>query len=564
MSVEWFAALGALVISWTLRTALVCAIALVALRFLEQRSAALRHAVLTAAIAASLALPGISAIGLTAFMPRATVGWLRGSVARLAQTPNVVAGGVPVPRPDLDALLQAPEPPIASRVSMLVASVGLAWLVTALLLALRAAIGRLAAARVRRRAQVVVDPTILALLARVAAQQRLNAVPQLLVSSRIAAPATLGCFRAAVLLPATAVGWRPEQLRPVLAHELSHVVRRDCLTTLLGDFACALFWCNPFMWFVARRQRVERERACDDRALATGIEPTRYGLLLLDVARSAYNDAPLPSSVLMMARPKELESRLLAIVRGPAIARDKLTRKGIVAIALGATLVGSLAASHPPADSMTIAADTAQQPQREPDRRGDSLSSPLSERIPFAANASELERRMRTSALWTGPDSALVRQLVSYLAYVPESPEQLGREHAIWALSQGRGESLTDPLLEALGNDDWRVRAYAAWTLALTKEQRAVPALISALQDRVWRLRAAAAWTLVEIGDARALAPMTRALNDEAWQVRWAAVSFVAKHGDPAVAARLLQPRLTDRHVAVRSAAADALNNLTP
>ena len=57
---------------------------------------------------------------------------------------------------------------------------------------------------------------------------------------------------------------------------------------------------------------------------------------------------------------------------------------------------------------------------------------------------------------------------------------------------------------------------------------------------------------------------MTRALNDEAWQVRWAAVSFVAKRGDPAVAARLLHPRLTDRHVAVRSAAADALNNLTP
>lgn len=564
MSVEWFAALGTLVISWTLRTALICAIALVALRFLEQRSASLRHAVLTAAIAAALALPGIAAIGLTAFIPRAAIAWLRGSVARIGETPNVIADGIPTPRPDLDALLQAPEPPIASRASILVAGVGLAWLVVAWFLALRACIGRLAAARLRRRAHVVADPTVLALFRRVAAQQRLTALPELLVSDRIAAPATLGCWRAAVLLPETAVGWLPEQLRPVLAHELSHVVRRDCLTTLLGDLACALFWCNPLIWFAARGQRVERERACDDRALATGIEPTRYGLLLLDVARSAYNNAPLPSSVLMMARPKELESRLLAIVRGRDVARDTLTRKGIAAIALGATLVASVAASHPPPDSMTIAADTAQQPQREPDRRGDSLSSPSSERIAFAADVTELERRVRSSALWTGPDSALVRRLVSFLAYVPETPAELGRERAIWALSQGRGEALTEPLLEALGHNDWRVRAYAAWTLALTREQRAVPALISALQDRVWRLRAAAAWALVEIADDRALAPLTRALNDEAWQVRWAAVSFVAKHADPIAATRFLQPRLNDRHIAVRTAAADAVTGHTP
>jgi HEAT repeat protein len=212
---------------------------------------------------------------------------------------------------------------------------------------------------------------------------------------------------------------------------------------------------------------------------------------------------------------------------------------------------------------MTIAADTTQQPQREPDRRGDSLSSPRSERIAFAADVAELERRVRSSALWRGPDSALVRQLVSFLAYVPESPAELGRERAIWALSQGRGENLTEPLLEALGNDDWRVRAYAAWTLALTRESRAVPALISALQDRVWRLRGAAAWALVEIGDARALTPMTRALNDEAWQVRWAAVSFVGKHEARIAASRLLQPRLNDRHIAVRTAAADALAGQT-
>ncbi len=559
MDMEWFAALGTLVISWTLRTALICAIALVAVRCLERRSAALRHGVLTAAIAASLALPAFSALNLPGFIPRAAVTWLRGSVARVATTPNVATDGNAVPRPDLDALLESPRRSAVSRASTLVGSLGFLWFAGALLLGLRAAVGRLAAARIRRQARVADDPATLALFARVSAQQGLTAIPELRISSRIGAPATLGCWRAAILLPATAASWSTDQLRPVLAHELAHVLRRDCLTTLLGDVACALFWCNPLSWIVSRRQRVERESACDDRALATGIEPTRYGLLLLDVARSAYNNAPLPSSVLMMARPKELESRLLAIVRGPDIARDRLTRRRIAGIALGATLVCSIAASHPPGDSVTIATDTIQSSRREPDRRADSLSQPSSERIPFVADVPELERRVRPSALWNGPDSALVRLLVKVLPHVADSPEELVRDRAIWALSQARGDGLTEPLLEALGDSDWRARAYAAWTLGLTREQRAVPALIAALQDRVWRLRAVAAWTLVEIGDARALPAMTRALNDEAWQVRWAAVSFVAQHADPVAAARLIEPRRNDRHIAVRTAAADAL-----
>lgn len=563
MAMEWFAALGPLVISWTLRTALICAIALVAVRLLERRSAALRHGVLTAAIAACLALPVFSTVGLTVFMPRAAVTWIRGGVKRIAPAPNVSGEANTVPRPDLDALLESPRPATASRTAILVGSLGLSWFAGALLLGLRAAISRLAAARMRRRARLADDPALLALFARVGAQQEVNTLPELRISGRIAAPATLGCWRAAVLLPEVTSHWTPEQLQPVLVHELSHVVRRDCLTTLFGEVACALFWCNPLVWIVSRRQRVERERACDDRALATGIEPTRYGLLLLDVARSAYSNAPLPSSVLMMARPKELESRLLAIVRGPDIARDRLTRRGIVAIALAATLVGSIAASHAPPDAVTIATDTAQQSRREPDRRGDSLASPSSERIPFTTDVPALERQVRSSALWTGPDGALVRRLLSFLPHVAESPDELGRERAIWALSQARGDGLTEPLLEALGNSDWRVRAYAAYALSLTRERRAVPLLIVALQDRVWRLRAMAAWTLVEIGDVRALPAMTRAMNDEAWQVRWAAVSFVAQHANPVVTARLLESSLNDRHVAVRTAASDALTRHT-
>ena len=70
------------------------------------------------------------------------------------------------------------------------------------------------------------------------------------------------------MLPVAAQDWSDEQLRSVLLHELAHIKRRDVLGQLLAQFACALHWFNPLVWFAAWRLHVERERACDDLVLA--------------------------------------------------------------------------------------------------------------------------------------------------------------------------------------------------------------------------------------------------------------------------------------------------------
>jgi beta-lactamase regulating signal transducer with metallopeptidase domain len=64
-----------------------------------------------------------------------------------------------------------------------------------------------------------------------------------------------------VLLPAEAERWSEEQRRLVLLHELTHVTRRDCLTQMLAQVACAFYWFNPFIWSAARLLRVERSLA---------------------------------------------------------------------------------------------------------------------------------------------------------------------------------------------------------------------------------------------------------------------------------------------------------------
>ena len=95
-------------------------------------------------------------------------------------------------------------------------------------------------------------------------------------SARATMPMACGIVKPIVLMPADANRWPLERLRIVLLHELAHVKRRDCLTHVIVQLACALYWFNPLTWLAARHIRTERERACDDLVLASGTRGPDY------------------------------------------------------------------------------------------------------------------------------------------------------------------------------------------------------------------------------------------------------------------------------------------------
>ena len=126
-------------------------------------------------------------------------------------------------------------------------------------------------------------------------------------------PMAAGVRHACIVLPAAADTWPDDRRRAVLLHELAHVERHDCLTQTLAAIACAAYWVHPGVWWIARRLRAERELACDDRVLSAGENGRDYAGHLLELAYTLGHTAA-PAVAVTMARPRELEGRILAVL----------------------------------------------------------------------------------------------------------------------------------------------------------------------------------------------------------------------------------------------------------
>jgi TonB family protein len=165
-------------------------------------------------------------------------------------------------------------------------------------------------------------------------------------------PVSFGLFRPAVLMPADAVDWDAERRRVVLLHELAHVRRGDHATHLLARAALSLYWWNPLAWMAWREFLKARERAADDMVLAAGAAAPDYAVHLLEIARSMQAAPAIGWAAVAMARPSQLEGRLLAILDSRR-SRKSHTRAsawiaGLVAAAVAVPLA-AIQAQNPPA-----------------------------------------------------------------------------------------------------------------------------------------------------------------------------------------------------------------------
>jgi hypothetical protein len=123
-----------------------------------------------------------------------------------------------------------------------------------------------------------------------------------------------------------------------LRHEFGHIRRQDCLTLLLAQVVCALYWMNPLVWLATRQLRMAQEQACDDLVLRSGASAADYAELLVQTVRSLGSQPLVGRHALAMAQPSTLAARVAAIVddqrnRGP-LGRSARVIGGVAVLAM--------------------------------------------------------------------------------------------------------------------------------------------------------------------------------------------------------------------------------------
>lgn len=415
-------------------------------------------------------------------------------------------------------------------------------------------------------------------------------------------PMAWGIARAAVLVPADADSWPAHRIRVVLLHELAHVKRRDCLTHLVAQLACAAYWFNPLVWMAARRLRTERERACDDLVLAAGTRGSDYADQLLDIARvmqAGRFPAVFAGASLAMAHRSQLEGRLIAIL-DPSVPRRGLSRaRAAAAAAVFTAVIVAIASVQPwaeerPALEASIADETHathaaevlhQAPAPRPSAPAahrlerDSHRDAERGRITRAVVDGELRRSEQSGenaapvvakAVAGGLAGAVADGVVSGVADTVAGvvAEAIGELHDqnTEAVTTGAKGQVPDPrtvnaLMEALKDSDKDVRETAMNVLVRLRDPRMFEPLVAALKDSDADIREQAASALGRMRDARAIDPLAAALKDASASVREQVV-FALGQLRAAGTIEAIAMALRDASPSVREQAAFALGQI--
>jgi hypothetical protein len=144
-----------------------------------------------------------------------------------------------------------------------------------------------------------------------------------------------------VLLPSDYTSWDGATLSIVLSHERAHVRQRDFLIHTLAGLHCALFWFNPFSWWLQRQLAELGEALSDCAAVEQAESRTGYAEVLLAFATRAR----WPLASVAMASASNLAPRIERLLNDRGFERSFAPTRRLPFIAAGVAALAMFAST---------------------------------------------------------------------------------------------------------------------------------------------------------------------------------------------------------------------------
>lgn len=136
--------------------------------------------------------------------------------------------------------------------------------------------------QIKKRQVIPIDEVWEQHLQKLSAHLRIPRKVKLLVSHYIQVPVMIGFLKPVILLPVAMFNnLTAEQLEAILLHELAHIKRNDYLLNIFQSIVETILFFNPFVWWISKNIRLEREHCCDDIVLASKVQPLHYAKALV-------------------------------------------------------------------------------------------------------------------------------------------------------------------------------------------------------------------------------------------------------------------------------------------
>ena len=346
--------LASFIIRVLVEITLITIVAILFTRVVGKNNPAMRHGICLCALFCVLFAP-LTTLGLE------KMGWQTFQIALEREQPVVQVSSIQ-PMIDTVGVETETERPFwtVEKARGAASLIILVWLSGTGFLISRLMIGARKVDRLRKSARPIQDPKVQAATESLQLIEKMPSVP-IHSSRRLHSPVVVGPRQTTVILPEKLVEQLNEQqLRSVLAHELTHVRQRDPLIGLVQRLVEAAYWPHPLIHVLNRDLVRAREEVCDNVALNSTTAPN-YANTLLTVALGVSTRRSIPGTIGLMTRPWRLEERVKGLLDPQRRLTTTMNTRHLalmgIALATGTSIIAGakiVAAPYPPNPQDTL------------------------------------------------------------------------------------------------------------------------------------------------------------------------------------------------------------------